>query len=49
LGGFYEGVFLAALCDGSVHVLQETIDEKIKRLLITKADKQPVQIPGEGR
>jgi beta-lactamase regulating signal transducer with metallopeptidase domain len=49
LGGFFEGKFLAVFCDGAVHILHEKIDKKVLRLLITKDDKQMVEIPGVDR
>lgn len=37
LGGFSEGAFNAALCDGSVRLIADAIDEKLLRAMITKA------------
>jgi beta-lactamase regulating signal transducer with metallopeptidase domain len=44
LGGYFEGGFNAAMVDGSIHFLSSTASEKILRLLITKADRQPVDV-----
>jgi hypothetical protein len=44
LGGHFDGGFVAAMADGSVHVLSSTASEKVLRLLITKADRQPVSV-----
>lgn len=37
LGGFEKGGFYAALCDGTIRFISETLDEKIRRAIITKA------------
>lgn len=37
LGGFSDGAFNAALCDGSVRLIANAIDEKLLRAMITKA------------
>ena len=42
LGGFQEGIFLTAFCDGSVHAIAQTINEETLRRLITMADGQRV-------
>ncbi|NLE37411.1 MAG: DUF1559 domain-containing protein, partial [Pirellulaceae bacterium] len=42
LGGFFEGVFNVAFCDGAARTLPETIPEKTLRALITKAGGEPV-------
>ncbi|NOY41720.1 MAG: DUF1559 domain-containing protein [Planctomycetes bacterium] len=42
LGGFYEGGFNAAFCDGSVHFLPDDIDPQTLRHLIEKADRNVV-------
>ena len=42
LGGYLPGGFYAALCDGSIIFLHDPFNEAILRLLITKADGQPV-------
>lgn len=44
LGGYFEGGFNAAMADGAVRFLSSTASEKILRLLITKADRQPVRV-----
>ena len=44
LGGYFEGGFHVAMADGSVPFLSSTASEKILRLLITKADGQPVNV-----
>ena len=49
LGGHFEGGFLAALCDGSVHFLSKDLEEAVLRMLIEKSDGQVVdwnRIPG---
>jgi hypothetical protein len=45
LGGYDPGIFVAAIADGSVRNLQQNIDEKLLRALITKAGGEPVDIP----
>jgi hypothetical protein len=45
LGGYDPGTFTAALADGSVRILQQNIDEKQLRALITKAGGEPVNFP----
>lgn len=45
LGGFEPGIFTAAIADGSVRNLQQNIDEKLLRALITKAGGEPANIP----
>ncbi len=42
LGGLHKGVFNAAMCDGSVHSLQQSTDERVLRALIEKADGQAI-------
>ena len=49
LHGFYDGKYHAALADGSVHFFAKDLEEKTLRLLIEKADRQPVQMPPEAR
>ena len=44
LGGYFERGFNVVIADGSVRLLPSTIREKTLRLLITKADRQPVSI-----
>jgi hypothetical protein len=36
LGGFHEGGFHAALCDGSVRFISEAVDKELLKALITK-------------
>lgn len=40
LGGFFDGGFCAALCDGSVHFFSNAIDDDLLRALITKAGRE---------
>ncbi len=53
LGGFREGNFLAALCDGSVRLVMDTIDKKMLRLLIQRNDRKRIDLsvfhPPSGR
>ncbi len=42
LDGFFEGVFIAAFCDGSVHFLPDDINPQTLRHLIEKADRNVV-------
>ena len=46
LGGYFKGGFHVAMADGVVRFCPNTIDEKILRVLITKADRQPVSVEG---
>jgi beta-lactamase regulating signal transducer with metallopeptidase domain len=41
-GGWNRGGYFAALADGSVRFLSESLDQNVLRLLITKADDTPV-------
>jgi RNA polymerase sigma factor (sigma-70 family) len=41
LGGLFNDVFHVAFADGSVHAISKQIDEKVLRLMITRADGQP--------
>jgi hypothetical protein len=43
LGGFFEGIFLAAFADGSVQLITQDIDQTVLRRMIEKADGQPVR------
>ncbi|HUG19620.1 MAG TPA: DUF1559 domain-containing protein, partial [Planctomycetaceae bacterium] len=45
LGGFYEGGFIALICDGSVRFIPESLDEKILKLLIQRNDGQTIPNP----
>jgi hypothetical protein len=42
LGGFFKEGFNAALCDGSVRFIDQQIDPKILKLLITPQDGTPI-------
>jgi hypothetical protein len=42
VGGWEEGGYSAALCDGSVRFLSDKVDPKILRLLITPNDGNPI-------
>jgi beta-lactamase regulating signal transducer with metallopeptidase domain len=44
LGGYYEGAFLVALADGAVRFIPDTINDNLLRIMITKDDRQPVDI-----
>ena len=41
-GGYYAEGFNALICDGSVRFVSKKVEEPILRLLITKADGQPI-------
>jgi hypothetical protein len=45
LGGHYPETFLAAFCDGSVRALSLQLDPQLLKLLIMRADGQPVTLP----
>jgi hypothetical protein len=49
LGGYFENGFIAAIADGSVRFIADNLDEKTMRLLIGKADRQPVDFPPQAR
>jgi prepilin-type N-terminal cleavage/methylation domain-containing protein len=44
-GGPHPGVFMAAMCDGSVRSIAFEIDPAVHFLLACRADRQPVQVP----
>jgi prepilin-type processing-associated H-X9-DG protein len=44
-GGWHAGGFNAALADGSVRFISDTIDEKVLRALITKAGGEAIPLP----
>ncbi|MBI1904259.1 MAG: DUF1559 domain-containing protein [Planctomycetia bacterium] len=39
-GGWYEGGFNAAMCDGSAHFIQSTINEKVLRAILTMSGEE---------
>jgi Protein of unknown function (DUF1559) len=41
LGGLFNDVFHVGFADGSVHAISKQVDEKVLRLMITRADGQP--------
>jgi hypothetical protein len=45
LGGHFGNVFLTGFCDGSMHVLQRSIDTGTFTQLLTRAGREPVSIP----
>ena len=49
LGGFSPNIFLAALCDGSVRPVSQTIDKQVLRNLITISDGQSVRFDEAAR
>lgn len=41
-GGWYQGGYIALMCDGAVKFISENIDEKVLKLLIQRNDGQPL-------
>ena len=49
LGGFVEGSFPAAFCDGSVRIIEETIDRDVLRAMIERASGRAISMGMERR